>query len=183
MNNGLGRREFMFAPLFISAARVLWHWEYPTPRVHRLADWRSLKRLEELQPAFEFLGSWAAEDKTAGRYAVDGDRIYATIAEDKTRAPETAQFEAHRKYIDLHYLIRGKEMIGSAAAASLQTVKAYDPKTDGGLYQQPRDYQRLTLNPGDFTFFFPGQAHMPGCYVDKSEAIKKVVVKILAKTV
>ena len=107
--------------------------------------------------------------------------MYATVAQDKTRAPETAQFESHRKYIDLHYLIRGKEMIGSAAAASLRQVKSYARENDAALYERPGKYRRLILTPGEFVVFFPGQAHMPGCYTIRSEEIKKVVVKVLGK--
>ena len=107
--------------------------------------------------------------------------MIAIVAQDKTRAVETAQFEAHRKYIDLHYLIRGKEMIGSANSASLREVKPYTPEVEAALYERPAKYKRLMLKPGEFTVFFPGQAHMPGCYVDKSEEIKKVVIKILAQ--
>ncbi len=182
MIDSLSRREFMIGALLIGAAPNFWSLDHPTPRVYKLAQWRSYKKLKALERAFEFLESTSVESKAPGRYAIDGDRMYATVVEDKTRAVETAQFEVHRKYIDVHYLIRGKELIGSANPASLREAKPYSPETEAALYARPAKYKRLMLKPGEFTVFFPGQAHMPGCYVDKSEEIKKIVVKILAQS-
>ncbi len=182
MINSLSRREFMIGALGIGAAPIFWSLDQPTPRVYKLAQWRSHKKLRALERAFEFLESASVESKAPGRYAIDGDRMYATVVDDKTRGVETAQFEAHRKYIDLHYLIRGKEMIGSANTTSMREVKPYAPEIEAALFERPAKYKRLMLKPGEFTVFFPGQAHMPGCYVDESEEIRKVVVKILAQS-
>jgi YhcH/YjgK/YiaL family protein len=181
MISGIGRREFVLGALCAGAGRIPWVPGHPHPRVYRLSNWRSLAEFNEIHTAFEFLEGASVEDKAPGRYPIDGDRIYATVVQDRTRAVDTAQFEAHRKYIDLHYLIRGTELIGSADASSLREVKPYVSESEASLYERPKEYKRLMLKPGDFTVFFPGQAHMPGCYVDKSEEIKKVVVKILAE--
>lgn len=175
----LNRREFLTGALSLGATCLSWTGKYPTPRVYKLAQWRAVRGLEELERAFRFLESTSVENQAPGRYEVAGDRMYAIIAQDKTHAPATAQFEAHRKYIDVHYLVRGREMIGSAAAESLRQVKAYTPENDVVMYERPREYKRLSLNPGEFTVFFPGQAHMPGCSTGRSEEIKKVVVKVL----
>ena len=181
MRNILSRRKFALGAFYIGTTRILLARDYPVPQVHRLAHWRSLTGFEDLERAFEYLESASFEEKSPGRYEIDEDRMYAIVAQDKTRSPETAEFEAHRKYIDLHYLIRGKEMIGSANAADLRQIKPYAPENDAELYVGPRKYRRLILKPGEFAVFFPGQAHMPGCYPDRSEEIKKVVVKVLAK--
>jgi YhcH/YjgK/YiaL family protein len=182
MINNLSRREFIFGALCLGVApAVIWPLDQrPAPRIYKLAQWRSYKKLKGLERAFEFLESPSNASKAPGRYALEGDRLYATIVEDKTRAIETAQFEEHRKYIDVHYLIRGQELIGSANPSSMKVAKPYSPEVEAALYERPAKYKRLLLKPGEFTVFFPGQAHMPGCYVDKSEGIRKVVVKILA---
>jgi biofilm protein TabA len=179
MIKSLGRREFLFGAFFIGTAGALWSPEIAAPRVRRLADWHSVKGPGELERAFEFLRTAGVEDKAPGRYAIDGDRIYATVVVDKTRSADTAQFEAHRKYLDIHYLVRGTELIGSADATSLHEVKPYAPETEAALFERPAKYKRLILKPGEFVVFFPGQAHMPGCYVDKSAEIKKVVMKVM----
>jgi biofilm protein TabA len=177
------RREFMIRAWGIAAAPMMMSWQERVPRVYKLSQWRDQTLLRRLARAFEFLETAAVESKAPGRYDIDGDRIYATISEIQTKAIESAQFEAHRRYIDVHYLVRGRELIGSAKAADLREKTPYTAETDIAFYERPVRYDRLTFKPGEFTVFFPGQAHMPGCYSDRSELIRKVVVKILAESI
>jgi len=178
MNSNLDRRTFMFGSLFVLGSGFVPPGNYPSPRVFSLSERRSLKGFEILESAFEFIESPALNQMATGRYSIDGERVYATIVIDKTRSPETAQFEAHHRYIDLHYLMRGSELIGSAPASSLRVTQPYTEEKEAALYERPRKYHRLILRPGDFAVFFPGQAHLPGCYATSSEEIKKVVVKV-----
>jgi YhcH/YjgK/YiaL family protein len=180
MNIHPSRREFLSVALATMAAGVLRPREYPDPQVRKLAEWRSAPELKELERAFEFLRTGSVETKAPGRYQIDADRIYATVSQSGARSPESAQFEAHRKYIDLHYLISGKEMIGWARQTDLRQAKPYSADSEAGMYERPKEYRRLILSPGDFVVFFPGQAHMPTCQVDGPGELKKVVVKILA---
>lgn len=189
MNQLLNRREFMRGTLLTAAGAALSSVFFscaetrtpPAPRIYQLAQWRSAAGLDHLKRAFEFLESGSVADLAAGRYPLDGERMYAVIAQDLTRAVETAQFEVHRKYIDLHYLIRGRELIGSADTARMREAKPYAPEVEAALYERPPEYQRFIMEPGNFVVFFPGQAHMPGCAVEQSAEIKKAVVKILAE--
>ena len=179
----LTRRDFIFGALSFGFMPFVWTLDAPTPRIYRLKEWRRHKKLKVLERAFNFLETAAVETKAPGRYTLDGDRLYATVVEDKTIAIETAQFEEHRRYIDVHYLVRGKEMIGSANPTTLKVKKPYSTEVEAALYERPAKYKQFKLKPGEFTVFFPGQAHMPGCFLDKSEVIRKVVVKVLAESV
>jgi biofilm protein TabA len=182
MSFDVTRREFLIGALTFAVIPVVWSPQDPAPRIYKLAEWRKHKKLRSLERAFDFLETGNVETKPPGRYPLDGDRLYATVVEDKTMAVETAQFEEHRKYIDIHYLVRGKEMIGSADPSTLKAKKPYSTEIEAALYERPAKYKQLQLKPGEFTVFFPGQAHMPGCYLDKSEVIRKVVVKVLAES-
>ena len=48
------------------------------------------------------------------RYDIDGDNLYATVSEYITKNEEDAKFEAHQKYIDIQYVISGKEIMSIA---------------------------------------------------------------------
>jgi len=148
------------------------------PHVYKLSRRSSAKGLELMEPAFLFLETHDLVRMKPGRYPIDGERVYATISVDKTIAAEKNRFEAHRKYIDLHYLISGVEMIGSARPEVLREKQAYAEDKEAALYDVPEKYRRLILKPGEFVVFFPGQAHMPWCFPKKSEEIRKVVVKV-----
>jgi YhcH/YjgK/YiaL family protein len=65
-----------------------------------------------LEPAFEFLEQASNRELPAGKHPIDGDRFFAIVVRADSRSPETAEFEAHRKYIDIQYLVSGRETIG-----------------------------------------------------------------------
>ena len=87
-------------------------------------------------------------------------------------------YEAHRRYIDLQYLVEGRETI------YWRPVERLD--SGGGLRIGPdivffRDAagSALLLEPGLFVVFYPDDAHKPGCHTDVPEQVRKIVVKIL----
>lgn len=151
----------------------------PEPVVRKLRQWRSAPGLSGLARAFEYLEKTALDSIAPDRYPIDGDRMYVMVQDRKTLA-EPGSFEAHRRYIDIQYLVRGAEMIGSLPAAGLEVEKPYDPATDAEMFKAPARFQRLILGPGEFVVFFPGQAHLPLRSVKGPADIRKAVVKVLA---
>ena len=169
----MGRRSFLAAPLL--AVRKT---EYAV-RTGKLKDWRSVPGCAALEKAFRYLetGNW--DGKAPGRFEIDGDRVYAMLSQAPTRSPEGAQFEAHRRYADVHYLLRGREMIGAAPTDKLKVATPYDSAKEAEMYALPAKYQRIVLEPGSFAVFLPGEGHLPGCTADQPSEIRKVVVKVL----
>lgn len=143
-----------------------------------LTQWRTLAPKKRYDAAFEYLASHDMAKLAPGRYPIDGDRVYVTISEAKARDPKAGhQFEAHRHFADIHYLIAGKEMIGTVPLAQLKSKGPYKEDGDIELFEIPSSYRRIVLAPGSFALFEPGQSHMPGCDAG-SPLIRKAVVKI-----
>ena len=69
---------------------------------------------KRLSRAMEWLGQTDMAALTPGRHDIDGDEIYANVMEVTTCAPAEKQFEAHHAYLDVHYVIEGEELIGTA---------------------------------------------------------------------
>ncbi|RPH92172.1 MAG: DUF386 domain-containing protein, partial [Calditrichaeota bacterium] len=87
-----------------------------------------------------------------------------------------ARLEAHRKYIDIQYIISGADEMGWKAVKECQNIDAaYDEGKDIEFY---RDVPMLwkTVPAGSFAIFFPNDAHAP--MVGQGE-IHKAVVKVL----
>ena len=98
------------------------------------------------------------------------------ITSDEDSTGKKKVFEAHRKYIDLHYIIDGTEQFGYANIDTL---------TPAGEYNEADDYILLcgevncmTLSKGDFVIAFPEDAHIPALKYKNSEKVKRAVVKI-----
>jgi len=109
-------------------------------------------------------------------YPIDGKNAYAIITEGPEKTEETAKWESHRKYIDLHYVIRGKEKIGAAAVSGAKVTVSYNEDKDGANYTADGKYYIAT--PSKFYLFFPSDAHRPNLQVNGYDTVKKLVIKI-----
>ncbi len=85
-------------------------------------------------------------------------------------------FEAHRKYIDIHYVVEGEERFGYAHVDRLKPMTDYDEKEDYQLLTGEASF--LLLRPGDFCITYPEDAHMPCLACGDNDVVKKVILKI-----
>ena len=117
-----------------------------------------------LKPAFDFLRSRAKPHLAEGRHEIDSERMFALVARYQTRDYESAQPEAHRRYLDVQYLISGRETIywtPLPEVASPTTV--YDDERDLIFFGRNSRPRAIALHSGDFAIFFPQDAHEPNC--------------------
>lgn len=113
-----------------------------------------------------------------GRYELDGDRLYAVVQQYDTAPATDRRFESHRLYIDIQYIVTGRERILHAPASGLEVETPYLEAKDVAFYRDPVASTSLLLLPGDFAIFFRNDGHKPGCMAGGREAVKKVVVKV-----
>lgn len=126
--------------------------------------------------AFEFLRERDLNQIAPGKYPIDGDNVYASVTEGPSKEFDQSAWESHQNYIDLQYVINGKEKIGVAPIESLTVTKPYDPAKDGANYSGEGKYYIAT--PSEFFLFFPSDGHRPNIKVDGYDKVKKLVVKI-----
>lgn len=124
--------------------------------------------------------AWLAKfdaQTTDGRYAIDGDDVYALVQSYDTVDASEKKFESHRTYLDIQYIASGTETILYAPTRSLQPTMAYDAAKDYLLYSDPAHATSLLMQPGSFAVFYPQDGHKPGCVNGSHAKIKKVVIK------
>jgi len=126
--------------------------------------------------AFEFLKNTDLDTIAAGRYAIDGDNVYAMVTENKTKDFDSTKWESHRNYIDLQMVITGEEKIGRAAIADVIVTMPYDAGKD--LINYSGDGKFYVADPNTFFLFFPGDAHRPNITTNGNTPDKKIVIKI-----
>lgn len=98
--------------------------------------------------------------------------------EYETKKFDLSKFENHQKFIDIHYIIKGQEMIGLTPIDLLIPNMEYDSENDYQLFDgEVKD--TIVLAEGEFLFLFPGEAHVTGGSVNESiEKITKIVFKV-----
>src|SRR5512143_2343810 len=113
-----------------------------------LKRWRSLEGTKGLAAGFEFLERSDLAALPMGRHIIDGDSVFALAMQSSSREPSAGKFEAHQDYIDIQYLVSGKEVIGVAPVAGLQVTTPYDAAKDIVFYAVPATYKDLEIRPG-----------------------------------
>jgi YhcH/YjgK/YiaL family protein len=126
-------------------------------------------------PAIEFLHRPDLSSLIPGRYDLVGDEVYALVSQYASGPMSEHPWEAHRRYIDLHYIVGGTERIGYAPVGRMH-AESYDEAKDMLRLSGTGDY--LTLMPGHFMLLWPDDAHMPGLADGTPTDVTKVVVKI-----
>ena len=126
--------------------------------------------------AFDYLKTQNLQSLSLGRHEIDGDNVYASVTENPTKDFDSTTWESHRQYIDLQYVIAGKEEIGVASPQKLTVVKPYDAKRDVANYSGKGKLYHA--RPGTFFLFFPSEAHRPNIADGNKAADKKIVIKI-----
>jgi YhcH/YjgK/YiaL family protein len=125
--------------------------------------------------AFDLLARTDLRSLPPGRHTIDGERLYLVIANEDGKGMDGAVLEAHRKYIDIQFVVEGTDMIGWRPAAECPGVIApYDPSKDVELYgEKPHAWSRVTGSA--FALYFPEDAHAP---LGGTGILRKAIVKV-----
>jgi len=136
------------------------------------------KNKERWNKAFKFMVNNDLSKLEPKRYDIDGDNLYASVSEYLSKNEETINFEAHKKYIDIQYVISGKEIMNIAPLSSVKEIIT--------PYDSTRDIEFITVDkvvnfkatPSNFFIFFPSDIHRPGLKDGENSQVRKVVVKV-----
>ena len=129
-----------------------------------------------LKQSFEWLKNNDMVNMPDGKHTIDGDKIFANVQSYNTK--DNAPFEGHRKYIDIQYMIKGREKVGVTDYSNCSTTEAYNKEKDIEFLKCNIIDNYQTLEEGDFLVFFPQDAHQPALNPDKKLSVKKVIVKV-----
>ena len=108
-----------------------------------------------------------------------GHGIFVLKQAYKTKKRETCFFESHRKYVDIQYMVCGKEYMDVAPIETLALVNEYDEEKDFIKYEgKLNDISTLLIQEGELAIFYPQDGHQPCVEVNHSKLIYKAVIKI-----
>ena len=119
----------------------------------------------------------ASPDLAPGTYQIS-PRVKAIVSEYETKVNNEVGYEAHRKNIDIQYLLKGEERVACLPVEKLKETKPYSEEKDAAFFTASIQPIEMTLGGGYFAIFFPQDGHMPQLSVDKPKMVKKVVVKV-----
>jgi YhcH/YjgK/YiaL family protein len=136
------------------------------------------KNKDRWDKAFSFLKSTDLSKLPVKRAEIDGDNVYALVQDYLSKNDEAANFEAHRKYADIQYVINGAEIMEITPLTMKKAeVTAYNASSDIE-YMTVTQKTSIKATPERFFMFFPSDSHRPGMKDGENSRIRKVVVKV-----
>lgn len=132
---------------------------------------------EKYENALKYIQNNELLDVENGTYQISGDDVYIIVQDYTSKKQECAKFEAHKKYIDIQYVIKGQERLGYSNIDNFEPDCEYDENKDL-VFGNVKSGSMVLAQAGDFVVFTPEDAHMPSVCVDRPYYVKKAVVKI-----
>ena len=140
-----------------------------------LCPWKDILKYKSVLPgveeAFEAVNNLTS--LAPETYPLSGGNRFF-VAAGTTREPALA--EAHRKYLDIQYIVKGKEVMGWAPVDACTIDGEFSEEHDYALYSG--DFRYVTIGEGMCYVAFPEDAHMPACHLDVPNDFVKIVVKL-----
>ena len=133
--------------------------------------------LQQLLPQlFAYVKSHDLLHTPMGKIVLDGDKLFINNVNPECLSEEKQMLEGHRRYIDVHILLEGKERVGWRNTDDCKDVA--HPDDEGGdfatFFDKPTTY--IDMMPNDFLIVFPEDAHAP---IIGSGKIRKAIAKVM----
>lgn len=108
-------------------------------------------------------------------YELDGNNVFCNLTEYDTVPSNEKKFEAHKSYLDIHYILEGTEKIEIGFTKDMQAGE-YTPDI---MFLEGEGKGSVILSKGDFLICYPDDAHKPGISVKESEKVRKALFKVI----
>ncbi len=126
--------------------------------------------------AFQFMQT-DLKTLEVGKYPLVEGKLIANIQEYNSKEPENARWEAHKNFIDVQYVISGKEKMGVMPLADAVHAGEYNAEKDVVFYGE-NDGAIYPADTQTYFLFFTSDLHRPCIKAEESEPVKKLVIKI-----
>ena len=115
----------------------------------------------------------------AGRFELEGDKLYYMIQDVDTRSFDESRPEAHVRYADIQLPLSGAERYGYALPqAELAVTEDKLATNDVAFYATPENEAFIDVQPGTYVVFQPHELHRPCLAIGGKGKLRKAVVKI-----
>lgn len=129
-----------------------------------------------IDTALDYIASVTPEVES-GTY-FPGNGVKVVVSEYTTRLVNEKGYEAHRRFADIQFCIRGTELVRCKPLAQVAESIPYNEEKDVARYLDCPGAD-VVVGEGYFVLVFPDDAHEPCLAVNGiQEEVKKVVVKI-----
>jgi YhcH/YjgK/YiaL family protein len=124
---------------------------------------------------FELIRQFLLKNKfSPGKFDLD-DHIHAIALEYETKNQIDLEWEAHRKFVDFHFIIEGKELV---QLSDVQTMNEKSKYQDDFQLFEGNASQIVQCEKNDFLILYPNEVHKTSIKVHQTCTVRKYVFKI-----
>ena len=124
---------------------------------------------------FDFLINTNLKELTLGDHILKDENLIAKVAKEQGKTKDQAKLEAHKKYIDIQFVISGTDNIGwSPLSEAKEKESDFNFEKDFVLFKDTPQ-QWITVPENHFVIFFPNDAHAP---MVSEGILHKVILKV-----
>ena len=117
------------------------------------------------------------ENTEPQKIVVDEGNVWINVQKIGERPPiSEMKFEEHRKFIDVHFIVHGKESFGYCDTDRVTVVIPYSEEKD--IEFSEGEISKVYLSAGDFCVTYPHDAHMPSMENLSDGIMTRAVAKI-----
>lgn len=98
------------------------------------------------------------------------------VQQGTTKPAQGQLLEAHREFLDIQYIVKGRETVGWAPVETLTLDGEFNTAKDKGMYSGHCDF--MDIAEGYCYVVFPEDAHMPGSHLQTPSEYQKLVIKL-----
>lgn len=116
------------------------------------------------------------DNYTKGKFDISDPNLFGIGLEYETKQSSEALWEAHRKYLDIHVILEGEEIINISDLSTMASTKEYED--DYELFEGYKQHS-IYLKTGYFLLLFPHEVHQTSIKLNEALHVKKKVYKKL----
>lgn len=116
-------------------------------------------------------------EQELGKYDVVGQDVYYFLQENTLSEEFKEEFEYHRSYADIHFVISGQEQISYGCRLVGEDTE-FDQAGDIGFVPSEK-WVDFLLDGNYFAIFLPGEVHQPNQWAGDAKTVRKCVFKVL----
>ncbi len=111
------------------------------------------------------------------------DEIFVNGVNYQTAANQAPLMEAHRRFVDVMYVLEGEERIYYKPFSEVTNISMpYDAEKECALARLDADAATIRFSAGQFLIFFPQDGHLAAQLWDKPTKMRKFIAKVAVET-
>jgi len=142
-----------------------------------VCSWKDIGRYADVIPGLEEVikAVEAMDSFEPGTIPLSGSNKIL-VQQGTTKPGKDQLLEAHREYLDIQYIVKGKETMGWAPLDTLKPAGEFNTEKDAGMFAGNCAF--MDIAEGYCYVVFPEDAHMPARHLENPSQYTKLVVKL-----